>query len=385
MNGLDSSAFITLFKEACQKCFGHPLNAMLSETESKFLSEKIFDQTGLVIGPKSIKNYSTFVIASGNDKTENPSVATLDTLARYVLNAPYTNEVQRKNKENHYPYWFQYKEQFLRSLKTPARKMPLLPVLVFGAIGILVLLFFLLRFSNEQAKEFKEDFHSVSQDTLLKHGWLLQSEDSDYWNRRNEKESHLTLFTLKGDNWPDSITFPGIKNLLLRKISGDCFTIEVRLSDFIPRQNWQQAGILLLEDTNFVGKSMRVSFAYNSFFGGFPQKPEIIMQAITSEGKGSKPEEFFHKSLFTLDSQPDILVINNLKKSALRIEKQENKFRLLYTNAPIENFAFREAVTKEFTIKPKYVALFALKGQVDSSAVIPASFKFFSFIPGTCK
>ena len=122
MNGLDSSAFITLFKEACQKCFGHPLNAMLSETERKFLSEKIFDQTGLVIGPKSIKNYSSFVNAGGNDKTENPSVATLDTLARYVLNAPYTDEIQRKNKESHYPYWFQYKEQFHRISKEPSQK-----------------------------------------------------------------------------------------------------------------------------------------------------------------------------------------------------------------------------------------------------------------------
>jgi hypothetical protein len=30
-------------------------------------------------------------------------------------------------------------------------------------------------------------------------------------------------------------------------------------------QNWQQAGILLLEDTSFTGKSMRVSFVYNNF------------------------------------------------------------------------------------------------------------------------
>jgi len=385
MSGLDTSAFVTLFKEACHKCFGNPLNSMLSETESKFFSEKIFDQTGLVIGPKSIKNYSSFVISNINEKTENPSVATLDTLARYVLNAPYTDEVQRKNKESHYPYWFQCKEQFQRSMNKPRSKRFLLSAMSLGAIVIIALLFLVFRKGEEQIKEFSEDFHSVTEDALSGHGWLIQAKDKEYWNRRDEKAGHLTLYTLKGDNWPDSMTIPGIKNLLLRKISGDCFTIEVRLSDFLPRQNWQQAGVLLLEDTNFIGKSMRVSFAYNNFFGGFPQKPEIIMQAITSQGKGNKPEEFFHKSLFTLEEPPDSLVVNNLRKSALRIEKQGKKFRLLYSTAPIENFAFKEAISQEFILKPKYIGLFALKGQVDSSAVIPAAFKFFSFRPEACQ
>jgi hypothetical protein len=271
-------------------------------------------------------------------------------------------------------------------MKKPAGKRLSLTITVLVVIIIITaLLFFILRPGKEQVVAFTEDFHSVSEDSLLSHGWLVQSKDLTYWNRRNQKPGYLTLYTLKGDNWPDSMTIPGIKNLLLRKVSGDCFTIEVRLSDFIPRQNWQQAGILLLEDSSFTGKSMRVSFAYNDFFGGFQQKPEIIMQAITSQGKGSKPEEFFHKSLFTMDGRTDSLVVNNLKKSALRIEKIGKKFRLLFTNAPIENFAFREAITQEFIMEPKYVGLFALKGPVDSSAVIPASFNFFSFIPGGCK
>ncbi len=383
MSSLDASAFIALFREACQKCFGHPLNSMLSETESKFFSERIFDQTGLVIGPKSIKNYSSFIVSNSDDKPENPSVATLDTFARYVLDAPYTDEIQRKNKESHYPYWFQYKEHHHRSLKKSKKKIPLSAILVPSAIVIVALFFIFQR--KEQTKELTEDFHSVSEDSLLSHGWFVQSEQKEYWNRRGEKSGHLTLFTLKGDNWPDSITIPGIRNLLLRKINSDCFTIEVRLSDFIPRQNWQQAGLLLLEDTNFFGKSMRVSFAYNSFFGGYSQSPEIIIQAITSQGKGNKPEEFFHKSLFTLGSQPDSLIINNLRKSALRIEKHGNKFRLLYTTSPVENFAFKEAITQEFIMNPKYIGLLALKGQVDSSQVIPASFEFFSFRPEDCK
>src|SRR4051812_12274163 len=107
MNSLDFSVFVNLFRQACMKCFGHPLEEPLSETESKLLYNKIFGQTGLTIGWKSLKNYSIFVFA-GSDKQENPSTATLDTLARYVLDAPYTTETERKEKEPHFPYWYRY-------------------------------------------------------------------------------------------------------------------------------------------------------------------------------------------------------------------------------------------------------------------------------------
>jgi hypothetical protein len=172
--------------------------------------------------------------------------------------------------------------------------------------------------------------------------------------------------------------------LLLRKINAECFTAEVQMSDFIPSQNWQQAGILLLEDSSFSGKSLRLSIAYNDFFGGYKQKPEVIIQAITSQGKGSKPEEIAHQSVFKLENRGDSLVISNLRKSALRIEKQGKKFRLLFSTAPVENFAFKEVLSTEFNIKPSYIGIFALKGQVDSSAIIPAWIKFFSFLPEDC-
>jgi hypothetical protein len=72
MNDLDAAAFAALYKDAFQKCFGHPVEEPLSETESKLFSNKIFDQTGLVIGPKSIKNYSFFILDSPEAKEENP-------------------------------------------------------------------------------------------------------------------------------------------------------------------------------------------------------------------------------------------------------------------------------------------------------------------------
>jgi hypothetical protein len=387
MNDLDANAFASLFKEAYLKSFGHPMANPLSETESKLFSTRILDQTGLVIGAKSIKNYSFYIFNGAEGKEENPSVATLDTLARFVLNAPYTDEIQRKNKESHYPYWFQYKDHYYRSLQqSPAKKKIALPLLATTGIIVLIVLvvfgFFLFR--AQRPEPFTEEFHSVEEDSLFRRGWIVQSKESTWWDKRGEFPEHLTLFTLKGDNWPDSSATPGITNLLLRKINADCFTMEIRLADFFPTQNWQQAGILLMEDTVFSGKSVRLSIAYNDYFGGFSEKPQIILQAITSLGRGSKPEEVTHKKLFTLDSVQAGLVGNNLKNSALRIEKSGRMIRFLHAGGPFENAAFQEAGSKEFPILVKYIGIFALKGQVVDAAVIPVRINSFSFMPEKC-
>ena len=387
MNDLDDLAFSELFREAYQKCFAVSLKDPLTETESKLFSGKIFDQTGLVIGPKSIKNYSSYIINNRNNKEENPSVATLDTLARYVLNAPYTDEIQRKNKESHFPYWFQYKNQFHTLLKKPVKKRFLPAILLLlGIVIFMGLIFGLFPFKQEKLKEFKEDFNSVSEDSMLNNGWFVRTKNDEYWNRRSEQPGHLTLFTLKGDNWPDSLNRPNIQNLLLRKISSGCFITEVHLSDFMPRQNWQQAGILLLEDTNFTGKSLRLSLLYNDFYGGFPKSKEIIGQAITSRGKEfNKPEEIAHQLIFKIDSTNEELIKQNLQHFALRIEKHETKFRLLFANGSMANSAFKEIFSMDLDMKPQFIGLFALKGFVDDADNIPVAFDFFSYVPEKCK
>jgi hypothetical protein len=384
MNDLDALAFSALFKEAYQKCFGHVMTETLSETESKLFSAKIFDQTGLVIGPKSIKNYSFYVLNSAT-REENPSVATMDTLARFVCNAPYTDEVQRKNKESHYPYWFKYKNDFYQSYKKPVKKkFPyLIPILL--AVIVIAIAAFLFFSGNPRQETFTDNFISLNEDSLSTRGWMIQLKDEDYWQKRNEQPGSLTLFTLKGDNWPDSANKPGIKNLLIRKIASDCFTTEVHLTGFIPEQNWQQAGILLMEDTNFIGKTLRLSVSYNDFSGGFPKSREIIIQAIASQGKDFyKPEELSHHVIFKIDSANENMIKENLAHSALRIEKNGTKFRLLYANGSMANSAFKEVISKDIDMKPKYVALFALRGFVDSSSAIPARFDFFSYNPEKC-
>jgi len=388
MNQSDSLAFAALFSEAYLKCFGQKLDSPLSETESKLFCNQVLDLTGLSIGWKSVKNYSSFIISPNTTKPENPSIATLDTLARYVLGAPYTTEIKRKDDEGHYPYWFLYKERFNKATQRPlSSKKRAKGTLVFAG-GILVIILLMIYFYNMRkgSPEFSDTFNAVNDQSLQAKGWTLKEPDTTYWSKRAETPRALTLYTLKGDNWPDQSNNPIIKNLLMRPIPYDCFTAEVHLTDFIPRQEWQQAGIILSEDSTLNSKSIRLSIAYNDFFGGYTGSKEILVQAITSLGSGfGKPEEIAHAPILFIDSlKHHPVLIKNLKNSALRIEKAGKKFRFLYSGGMAANTAFKEITSQEFNMSPRYISVFAIRGFKDSTAAIPAHFNFFRIAASNC-
>jgi hypothetical protein len=387
MANLDTLAFVALFKEAYLKCFGQALESPISETESKLFCNKVLDRTGLSIGWKSVKNYSFFVADSESTRVENPSAATLDTLARYVLGAPYTTEIQRKNDESHYPYWFLYREKFNRATpEDQTHHWRPITLIILGIIAVIMLFIFWLNIPNETVAGFSDNFKQVSDKDLAKNGWFVRDKNEVYWEKKGAKPGQLTLYTLKGDNWPDPVNKQGIQNLLLRPITYDCFTAEVHLNNFIPGQEWQQAGILLLEDTTLTGKSIRLSIAYNDFFAGSRQPKEIYIQAIRSLGNGfGKPEEFAHRPITYPDSIKRIPEQQKmLQNSALRIEKQGKKFRFLYSDGTNENTAFKEVVSQEFDMQPKYIGIFAIKGFKDSTTTIPVHFTFFRIVGNTC-
>src|SRR5580693_5147217 len=159
MTDSDIQAFAALFKDAYLKCFGQALDSPISETESKLFCNKVLDRTGLSIGWKSVKNYSFFVVNIENTRAENPSAATLDTLARYVLGAPYTTEIQRKNDESHYPYWFLYREKFNRTTpKAGTHHWRPITLLCFGLVAVIVLFIFWLNIPGRTDAEFSDNF-----------------------------------------------------------------------------------------------------------------------------------------------------------------------------------------------------------------------------------
>ncbi len=387
----DKKIFFSLYSEACQKCFGLSLSEPLSDADSKILSNRILEQTGLVIGAKSIKNYSAFLLKTipGRPREENPSTATLDTLARYVLNAPYTDELKRKNFESHYPYWYDYRNRF--SNKKSAGEKLLVSRKTFAIVLIAVLIsvtsLFIIKMHLHRAGKsyFRDNFNSVNEDSLVDKGWIVKSVDTTWWNMRGERPGHLALYTLRGDNWSLGNNKPLIRNLLMHKINSECFTVEISLSDFIPMHNWQQAGLLLSEDSSFSGKMIRLSISYNDFFGGVPKSPEIIIQAISSSESGSlsKPEEIAHYPLFTIEPGKENIVSSNLSRSALKIEKRGTHFRFLYSISEKESFAFREALSGNFNIRPEFVSIFAIQGWSDNE-LIPAYFDSFMLDTSPC-
>jgi hypothetical protein len=392
MNNTDEKAFFRLFIEAHEKCFWKHLNTPLSETESKHFSNEIQERTGLVVGWKSIKNYSFYILNPTSGKQENPSIATLDTLARYVTNAAKTDEATRKKNEAHFSYWYNYRDTFARA-HSPKRKRRK-PVLMFrlkiwDIVAVIVLLttvaVYLYR-NTGRPTDFIDDFTTVSQDSLAQKGWMVKDQEPFYWNKRNEKAGHLALYTLDGDNYKDTSGKVGIKNLLLKEIPASCFSTEIHLSHFIPKQNWQQVGILLVEDTTSTSKSVRLSLSFNDFFGGYKRPGEILLQAISAtDGNYSKPEEIAHAVIFSADSSQSVIVDKNLRKSALRIEKQHHTYRFLYATGENDIFAFKEITSRELLIEPKYVGIFALKGFMPETPAIPAYINFFSLKAQDCK
>ena len=386
MNKDSEIAFSQLFKEVFKIYFHSELQKPLSEAKSKLLCIEIEEKTGLVLGYKSIKNYSIYILEGSTTKKVNPSLATLDTLARYVLKAPLTTEADRKKDADHYPFWHLYKKKIITKpdVEKPAKSKFSVLFIAIGlvTIGIIVGISFLIMKDSQTV--FLEDFKDTSEEFLSAKNWLLINKKNDFWKKRHQQNNTLTLYTLEGDNWPDSSKSRlEIKNLLLKPLEANCFNAEVHILDFIPSERWQQAGIILLEDTIFSGKALRLSLAYNDFFGGFNFPAEIIIQGITVQGSNN-PEEILHHQIFEIENTPESLLKSNFNYCNLRIEKRGDQFRFLLANGSLKNTAFKEIGKHHFNFTPKYIGIFALKGNETKTEIIPVNFDQFKLETFSC-
>ena len=140
------------------------------------------------------------------------------------MDAPYTDEVKRKDKEGHYPYWFKYRNAVAPEKKEDPKKIeittkqknlrkPVRRVLFFvtGGIIIIAVVLFLQNLFTTTHEHFIDDFHTVQQDSLTNNGWFVNAKDTLWWNRCDKENSHLTLYTLRGDNWADSVILLQLK------------------------------------------------------------------------------------------------------------------------------------------------------------------------------
>jgi hypothetical protein len=156
------------------------------------------------------------------------------------------------------------------------------------------------------------------------------------------------------------------------------FTLECHFDHFIPSQNWQQGGVLLSEDTGVSGRSLRISLAYNDYNGVYPRSGTILLQAILSRA-GEKPEEIAHVLLFSSDSlRRNPALAQNLDHTALRVVVTGGELRILYADGILANTSFRQIASYPLPVEFRYVGLFASKGYVDSTKVMPVRFDYFS-------
>ncbi len=51
----------------------------------------------------------------------------------------------------------------------------------------------------------------------------------------------------------------------------------------------------------------------------------------------------------------------------------------------MENSAFKQVVSYEFEMKPKFIGLFAMKGFVQDTDIVPVHFKTFRLISEPCE
>ena len=139
-----------------------------------------------------------------------------------------------------------------------------------------------------------------------------------------------------------------------------------------------------MEDSLFEGNVVRLSLAYNDFFGGYDLPAEVLIQGITSDG-ADNPEEFLHHRLFQIEDTTRAIVKSNLRFCGLRIEKRADSFRFLLASGSTQNAAYHEIGTHRFSIKPKYIGIFAIKGYVEESEIIAAAFDAFSLQTFPCE
>jgi len=393
MKELDARSFAALFAAAYRKCFGSDFTTPLTESESLHFSVEITEGTGREIGWKSLKNYSHYLLGQPQGKPENPSTQTLDTLAQYVAGVPGDVREQQGGRR-HYSHWYRYREAFQQSQPRLARetpvvarsRRPLAPIAMALAVVLAgVLLLVLARRGTGKGTPFVDEFDSLGGAALVARGWSVVALDTAFWARRGARPGFLTLYTLGGDNWPRAGAVPAIRNLVVREASSQCFAAELHFSGFFPQQNWQQAGLIVLEDTGFLGKSLRVSLGYNDFAGGFPATREVLIQAVTSLGRGSNnPEEIAHQRLFVVDSTSERLIAENLVQSALRIERRGRHYRLLYA-VGLKNAPFKEVVETDLDLLPRYIGIFALKGFATDAADVPVFVDAFTLTPSECR
>ena len=257
-------------------------------------------------------------------------------------------------------------------------------VLLFflAAISLAIIGFFSMP-SPESVKDvpFKEDFINVSDSALAANGWMLQDPDSAHWKLRDTNPGFLTLYTVKGDNWVGGRAQPYLKNRLTRRCHfGASYKIEFEIRDFFPDQNFQQCGILLMEDSSLSSQLVRVNLGHGRVVEdnyGFYNLQVLFFEAGEHQRPTEHPVNFFQSSLDEYD-----YYIRKFNYVAIRLEVEGGMLRVHTLTGTEPGWSFQKKLSDvPMDFQPRYLAIYASGSQFSNpyADTIPVKFERISF------
>lgn len=253
-----------------------------------------------------------------------------------------------------------------------SRKWVWLAVLFVVALSALIL----AGRKNRLPKYWKEDFGSTHPDSLKRNGWAIEDFDAAAFSKQLQPK-HLTLYTLRGDYWYTPPDTPVISNLLFKKLSGESGKITFKLVNFNPTQNFQQAGLILLNENRDRSHNIRATFA----------ACETCIPALQSIQMVKMENGTAYEKRYPLISWSDEPPAEApLQELWIQVQYEKGKFRIFYHTG--EEFAsFGEVGNFDFNFQPRYVGIAAFRGirnsfrVLNDSAEIPAFFEYVKFEP----
>lgn len=366
-NKEENALFRELLKKVRHKASHDDQITRITESEAKIIAAAIHKSTGETISTKTLINYFRAAY-TGSWTGVNPSLLTLDILARYCLEDNPGEQGHLDPIEGY--FWIRFKQlsdspgrgesTFTRDTKKNKLNNPI--TLSASILGLICITFFYIFFKNHRPMQnFFDDFSNVSMAYLEENGWKILFKD-EVWLNKQESKNQLTLYTLAGDYWVKAGEKQAVTNTLVRQLDHpNNFSVTINISQFCPIHSYQQAGIILFEKELDPKRSLRITWGFTNqgTYGG----PGLNVSVI--EMNGHQPiTHFYHEYISDYINQSN-LYEHPSGPLGLMIQFNNNSISLYgYKESRLNTFTY--VTTFNTNIKPRYCGLVAFHGWTDS-------------------
>jgi serine/threonine protein kinase len=242
---------------------------------------------------------------------------------------------------------------------------------------------------STRAEAFVDEFDRVP-DPGSSDDYLVFHFDELLWNPK-VREGFLTLWTHQGDTWNENKAGMKVRNVVAREYGTKRFEATVRLQDFWPTRNWQQAGLLVFADQdNYV----RLTLVSTFMRGLDPPQDVHRIQAVLERDDEVLEARTLDLYANRLDDVQPLEYKNShdgpIDEIWLRITRDGDRWTFRYSPNGV---TFLRIHTKElfisFPLETRYIGLAAFHGIGEGKTrnltwdPIPAHFDSFEITPIT--